>query len=308
MILFDLALWFMTSFVLAHLSDPHLAPLPRPRPHELMGKRMLGYLNWTRGRHRIHRRDVLDTIVADALARRPDHIAVTGDLVNIALPGEIAHAADWLHGLGRASDVTLVPGNHDAYVPGALAAAVRAWGAYMQGDDAAAAPGAGFPFVRRRGPLTLIGVSTAVPSAPFMATGRLGRAQLEALDAVLRACDDTSFRVLLIHHPLRSARNRPNARLTDAAALEELLRRHGVDLVLHGHDHRHAVVWLEGPATRIPMVGVPSASVAADGHRTPAAYNLFAIERREAGWHVGMTTRGLTGAGEIAVLRTEALR
>jgi len=297
----------MTSFVLAHLSDPHLAPLPRPRPHELMGKRVLGYINWTRGRHRIHRRDVLEAVVADALARRPDHIAVTGDLVNIALPGEIAHAADWLHGLGRASDVTLVPGNHDAYVPGALGAAIRAWGAYMQGDDAATT-GAGFPFVRRRGPLTLIGVSSAVPTAPFMATGTLGRVQLSALGAILSRRDDATFRVLLIHHPLRSERRRRHARLTDAFALEELLRRHGVDLVLHGHDHRHAVVYLEGPQSRIPMVGVPSASVAADGLRTPAAYNLFAIDRRNTGWHVAMTTRGVTRQGEITVLRTEVLR
>ncbi len=293
----------MTSFVLAHLSDPHLAPLPRPRPHELVGKRILGYLNWTRGRHRIHRRDVLDSLVADVLARRPDHIAVTGDLVNIALPQEITHAAQWLSSLGEPTDVTLVPGNHDAYVRGALAQAVRAWGAFMQGDD----QGRGFPFVRRRGPLTLIGVSTAVPSAPFMATGTLGKPQLAAIEAILRMPDD-GFRVLLIHHPLRSTRNRHNARLTDADRLEALLHRYGVDLVLHGHDHRHAVVWLEGPEKRIPMVGVPSASVAADGHRTPAAYNLFAIERRDNGWHVAMTTRGLTREGGITVLRTEVLR
>jgi 3',5'-cyclic AMP phosphodiesterase CpdA len=297
----------MTSFVLAHLSDPHLAPLPRPQPHELLGKRALGYLNWTRGRRLVHRRDVLDTLVADTLAQRPDHIAVTGDLVNIALPGEIAQAADWLHGLGRASDVTLVPGNHDAYVRGALAAATRAWGAYMQGDNAAGASGTGFPFVRRRGPLTMIGVSSAVPTGPFMATGRLGPSQLAALEHVLAARDD-SFRVLLVHHPLRSARNRRHARLTDADRIEAMLRRHGVDLVLHGHDHRHALVWLDGPGGRIPMVGVPSASVGADGHRTPAAYHLFSIDRRDDGFGVKMTTRGVRPDGAVSEVKSEVLR
>jgi hypothetical protein len=44
------------------------------------------------------------------------------------------------------------------------------------------ADGTPFPFVRRRGPLALIGVSSAVPTPPLMATGRLGRAQLDALD------------------------------------------------------------------------------------------------------------------------------
>ncbi len=37
-------------FVLAHLSDPHLGPLPRARMRELASKRMLGFVNWRRGR------------------------------------------------------------------------------------------------------------------------------------------------------------------------------------------------------------------------------------------------------------------
>ncbi len=64
------------TFTLAHLSDPHLPPLPALRLRELTGKRALGYLNWTRNRHAIHRREVLDTLVADMQAQRPDHIAV----------------------------------------------------------------------------------------------------------------------------------------------------------------------------------------------------------------------------------------
>ena len=48
----------VTAFTLAHLSDPHLAPLPKPRLRELMGKRALGYLNWVRNRKRVHSRAV----------------------------------------------------------------------------------------------------------------------------------------------------------------------------------------------------------------------------------------------------------
>src|ERR1700730_13376014 len=99
-------------FVLAHLSDPHLAPLPKPRWFELVGKRATGYLNWRRKRHLVHRSDVLARIVADLKAQAPDHIAVTGDLVNIALAAEFAPAAHFLATLGAPHDVTLVPGNH----------------------------------------------------------------------------------------------------------------------------------------------------------------------------------------------------
>ena len=45
------------TFTLAHLSDPHLPPLPQARLRDLAGKRVLGYLNWTRNRHKYHRRE-----------------------------------------------------------------------------------------------------------------------------------------------------------------------------------------------------------------------------------------------------------
>src|SRR5215469_5154405 len=106
-------------FVLAHLSDPHLGPLPQPGVRELASKRLVGYINWRRSRRRVHRRDVLDAITRDLHGTQPDHVAVTGDLVNIALPAEFAHARRWLETLGPPAHVSVVPGNHDAYVAGA---------------------------------------------------------------------------------------------------------------------------------------------------------------------------------------------
>src|SRR6185437_104003 len=94
--------------VLAHLSDPHLPPLPRPRLRELANKRMLGYLHWRKSRRRIHRAEQVDLLVRDLRAQAPDHIAVTGDLVNIGLLAEFAPARAWLHSLGSPPDVTLV--------------------------------------------------------------------------------------------------------------------------------------------------------------------------------------------------------
>ena len=124
-------------FVLAHLSDPHLGPLPPPRWRELLGKRATGFINWRRKRHLIHRGDVLARIVADLKAQAPDHIAVSGDLVNISLPGEYLPALAWLSSLGPPDDVTLVPGNHDVYIRGAARFPQLHWSDYMRGDDAA---------------------------------------------------------------------------------------------------------------------------------------------------------------------------
>jgi 3',5'-cyclic AMP phosphodiesterase CpdA len=276
--------------VLAHLSDVHL-PLPRARWTQLIGKRATGYVNWQRKRRLIHRADVLACIVADLKAQAPDHIAVTGDLVNISLPGEYAPARAFLAALGGPADVTLVPGNHDAYVRGAEPR--QHWGDYMRGDGESACA---FPFLRRRDGVALIGLSTAVPTAPFMATGRLGDGQTAALAELLARTAD-AFRVVLIHHPPLSKPGRHIKRLIDGGELRAVLARHGAELVLHGHDHERALTMLDGPQRPIPVVGVPSASEAPPGEHDPAGYNLYRIDA--AARRCEMIVRGLTADGVV---------
>jgi 3',5'-cyclic AMP phosphodiesterase CpdA len=306
-------------FVLAHLSDPHLGPLPKPRLRDLTGKRATGYFNWWRGRSRAHRGDVLARIVADLKAQRPDHIAVTGDLVNISLAGEFAPARTWLDTLGTPHGVTLVPGNHDFYVRNAAGAPAAHWGEFMGGDVACAsaaprngpsratglrpathADGLKFPFLRRRGPLALIGLSSALPTAFFLATGRLGAAQLSRLAEMLDDCGrEGLFRVVLVHHPPLSRRSRYFKRLTDGAALRATLARHGGELLLHGHDHEHSVMALAGPEQAIPAVGVPSASeIPTGGGHDRAAYNLYRIDGTSGAWRCEAISRGISADGE----------
>jgi 3',5'-cyclic AMP phosphodiesterase CpdA len=291
----------MAAFTLAHLSDPHLPPLPGLRLSDLIGKRAFGYLNWTRNRHKFHRRDVLDALVSDMQAQTPDHIAVTGDLVNLALEAEFGSSRAWLESVGAPDRVTVIPGNHDAYVRATQHRFAEAWTNYLAADDTLDR-GREFPAVRRRGPLALISVSSAVPTPPLMATGWLGSSQLDALEDVLAGLSaEQAFRVLLIHHPLRSdARAK---RLTDAPQLLALLKRHGVELVLHGHDHVHSTIWIDGPNGSIPAVGVPSASALAHGRYPAAAYNLFSIERDGAAWRCEQTIRGFEQQAGVRELR-----
>ncbi len=280
----------MAAFTLAHLSDPHLPPLPVPRFPELMGKRALGYLNWARNRHKYHRREVLEALVEDLRAQTPDHTAVTGDLVNLALEAEFAPAASWLQGVGPPQLVTAIPGNHDAYVRATSHRFAEVFADYLRGDDAA--NGTQFPSLRRRGPLALISLSSALPTPPFFATGTLGHAQLDALIGLLeQLAAEPVFRVLLVHHPLRSDSH--IKRLTDAADLLAILRQHGVELILHGHDHIHSTIWIEGPEAKIPAIGVPSASALAHGRHPAAAYNLFSISREGNSWRCEQTVRGM---------------
>jgi 3',5'-cyclic AMP phosphodiesterase CpdA len=291
----------MSAFTLAHLSDPHLPPMPSVRLRDLAGKRALGYLNWIRNRHKYHRRDVLDALVSDMQAQAPDHIAITGDLVNIALEAEFEPSRTWLESVGPPDRVSVIPGNHDAYVRATSQRFAQAWANFL-GDDPLPDHAGSFPSLRRRGPLALISLSSAVPTAPLMATGRLGRSQLDALERLLIGLSaEQTFRVLLIHHPLRS--NAYTKRLTDSRLLLALLKQHGVELILHGHDHVHSTRWVEGPSGSIPAIGVPSASAIAHGQHPAAAYNLFSIERNGAAWQVEQTVRGINDRLHVEELR-----
>lgn len=298
----------MTSFTLAHLSDPHLGPVPKPSLSELMGKRGIGYFNWMRNRRLRHSRDEADALVRDIKAQNPDHIAVLGDLINLGLKSEFAPALDWMRGVGSPEHVTLVPGNHDSYVRDTADVFATAWSDYMQSDGTRVAR-ATFPFLQRRGPLALIGLCSAVPKPPFIAAGTLGHDQLSKLDTLLaQLARENLFRVLLIHHPLHSPVNRWHKRLTDASALLALLRKHGVDLVLHGHDHKHSLMWFDGPVRRIPAVGVPSASAVAGHNHFAAAYNLFRISRETDSWRCDWTERGFqSGKDGITELSAQRL-
>ncbi|SHM31986.1 metallophosphoesterase family protein [Roseibium suaedae] len=290
-------------FKLAHLSDPHLGPLPDPKLIQLFSKRILGYLNWRRNRSGSMTASYLEQLVEDMQAQAPDHIAVTGDLVNIALPLEIIGARNWLEDVGEPHDVSVVPGNHDAYVPGALRRARAAWLPYMCGDDADTTPPAPgsdavFPYVRRRGDLAIVGVSTARASGPWFATGRVGIKQTRRLRKILEDLGKEGlFRVVMIHHPPFHNATHWHKRLSDASRVRTVIKRVGAELILHGHTHIVSRSSIDGPDGSVPVIGVPSASNAPGGKKPGARYNLFSIFKENGRWSCQMEERGFTEKG-----------
>lgn len=281
----------MTSYTLAHFTDAHLPLHGRFAPFELLGKRGLSALNWARRRSRLHLRAVADALRDDVIAHRPDHVAMTGDAVNFGLPREFAAAADWLSGFGPPEALSFVPGNHEAIAPGAETARDAAFSSFVAGETP---PGA-WPWLRRRGPVALIGVSTATPTAPFLAQGEAGAEQIRglrrALDAAAGLC-----RIVLIHHP-PTGLAKPRKALRDRAALSAVIAEAGAALVLHGHDHRNELSWIDGAAGRIPVLGCPAASVPPGRGAEPAEWRLLRIGAAEAGWRIEVLRRALGPAG-----------
>jgi len=295
------------TFRLAHLSDPHVGPLGRVRLHQLLGKRATGYANWRRGRSRSHDMSVLEALVLDLKGQGAGHIACTGDLCNIGLPSEWETARTFLEALGPPEAVSFVPGNHDAYVRGSLEGLLAACGRYT-GDDSGSS--GCFPYLRRRGPVALVGLSSAIPTKPFVATGRLGAPQLAAAESLLRALatePGRPFRVVMIHHPPQPGGAAAGRELKDAAAFTAMIARAGAELILHGHNHVLSSAVIPGPDGRsVPVVGVPSASARPDGHGAiasrRASYLLYEITPAGAAFTVSGRRRGLDAAGVLCDL------
>jgi len=287
------------SFSLAHLSDLHVALPARPAAAALLNKRLFGYLAWLVRRRRIYRAEVLAALGVDLRRLRPDHVAITGDLTTLALPEEFAAAAAQLRELGAGHNVSVVPGNHDAYVAVPWQASLAHWDEYMTTDG----PGAGdrtithggdFPWVRGRSFVGLIGLSSAVPSGLFRAHGELGPAQLRRLESALETLAEAgSFRIVLLHHPPVDGTPGGRRSLHDAAAFRAVIARQGAELILHGHEHRAHEGTITGPEGPVPVLGVPSASALPDPKRQAegARYHLINIEPRASGWRVTVGAR-----------------
>lgn len=297
-------------FRLAHFSDIHLGPLPEMTYRQLASKRITGYINWKRNRRVSLDNGIIDRLTEDMMDAHPDHIALTGDLVNLALEAEIEMAKLWLESLGDPDDISLIPGNHDAYVPRALDKACRAWAPWMTGDKGAPPVDRySFPYMRVRGPVAVIGVSSARATAPFMASGYFEEKQEKRVAAFLeQAGREGLFRAVLIHHPpVRGATNTAK-RLFGIGRFKKMIAKHGAELVLHGHTHKATVHWIEGPKDRVPVVGVAAAGQSFGGRKPAGHYNIFDISGEKDSWEIQFTRRGSVGySHEIGEISSQTL-
>ncbi|MEM1306030.1 MAG: metallophosphoesterase, partial [Pseudomonadota bacterium] len=183
-------------------------------------------------------------------------------------PLEYALGLRFLLELGSASEVAVVPGNHDIYTRLLTDPGVGRWQAFMTGDrawdafDAEQRLGPTFPYVRQIGQVAVIGVNTAVPTPPGSAYGRVGARQLTDLRRVLgRAGEQGLFRLILMHHPPRPDQALPSRGLRDGLQFMEVIAEFGAEAILHGHNHRPMQNTATTPGGTCPIYGVPSASV-----------------------------------------------
>jgi len=280
------------TFLLAHVTDPHFRGFAGASPMDFMNKRALGTLNLLVNRTRKHKMELLEALREDLRAQAPDHLALTGDFANVSLPGEWRAALAWIDRCGlEPAAISVIPGNHDAYVESVVASRAfeRLFAPYMTNDlahhPAAAGERADYPYVQIRDGVAFVGVSSSVATGDSGAWGRIGDEQLARLEAMLAAPELAGkTRVVLIHHPPVRQKHGEDRNLRDRAALAAVLGRVGADLVLHGHDHQDERSELGGPGGKpIPVIGGGSASYTGGPERR-SRYNLFEVEGSRITW------------------------
>jgi 3',5'-cyclic AMP phosphodiesterase CpdA len=287
------------DFHIAHLSDLHLFDPPHMMLRDFMSKRVLGYLSWRLHRQSQHRTDFMPALCRALGTAEVDHIVVTGDLTHLGHEVDFDKAGHILQQLGGPDRITLVPGNHDAYVEKPWCRKTFGLMPYLRSDPCAAdrtpsAPDAhplpSWPSYRIRNGIAIIGVSSAGPTRPFSATGNIGREQREKLKSILiRAADQALFRLLLIHHPPVFGLVGRRRHLTDHGALADIIGQTGAELLLHGHAHRFSEATIEGPCGKIAVVGVPALTALSAKSNRRAGFHLYRIRRDGGNWQVAMT-------------------
>ncbi len=272
------------------LSDPHLSTLEGVGLSRLLSKRLLSYISWRRKRRYEHRPEVLDALLEDLQGQSLSQRLVSGDLTHTGLPEEFHQARAWLERLGEPGEVAVIPGNHDALVATPWEDSFALWQDYMCSDDGTGTGDGLWPSLRIRDEVAFIGLSSACPTPPLMASGVVDAGQLEALSGLL-AETRGKFRVVSVHHSPVPGVEKWRKSLRNAAQLAAVIESQGAELVLHGHGHRARRDLLGGRDGDVPVFSVPSASALGLHGADVAAYNCYTVQREASGWDLSVESR-----------------
>jgi 3',5'-cyclic AMP phosphodiesterase CpdA len=250
----------VTRVTIAQLTDIHVWDDADLHPLDFVTKRATGWFNHRFKRRREYDRRILEAAVATVIDAQPDLVVVSGDLSNLGLPSEYAAARRVLQPIADAGiRITVIPGNHDYYLPSCSAGRFEsAFGDWQRADAKAERP---YPFLLRVGPVRVLLFNSAIATAPMLAYGRVDDEQLAIAAELVLANPGGPLVVALHHHPIRAPHKRIDATrdLKNAEAFRGFCIGVGAAVVMHGHNHYHFSAPIGGHLGPL-VVGISSAT------------------------------------------------
>jgi Icc protein len=221
---------------IAHLSDLHLLEAGH-RQRDAAGRLRLSFLSLGRPLDADERRARLERALVAYRASRAEHLVVTGDLTEDGRSAQFETLAAVLLDSGiDPREVTLVPGNHDAYqqrsaFSDALVGPLRPFSATS-----------GALAVTVLDDVAIVPVSTTIAQAITRSAGAIANDQLERVRAVTAALKGSGRAIAVAQHHQPYGYAVPALNWIDGlqnhASAMGLLQGHRELHVLHGHRHR----------------------------------------------------------------------
>jgi 3',5'-cyclic AMP phosphodiesterase CpdA len=230
-----------------------------------------------------------EALLASLQTRRPDLVAVSGDLTQRARRREFAAARRFLDRI--AAPKLVVPGNHDVPLYNVFARLTTPFAKY---DRFIASSGLADGFYADR-EIAALGLNTARRLTGQH--GRVSHAQIAQIRRVFAAAPPGAFKVLMTHHPLAAATGGAMMKLAGRSALAlEAVAAAGVHLLLSGHHHfaSHGEIDAElacKSSVLIVHAGTAISTRTRRGERN--SYNLIRID----GERVSVAVMGWTAHG-----------
>lgn len=276
------------TFKIGHISDLHVWKMQNVRATDFLNKRLVGGANLLLKRNSSHSPAVIRKALERLNDLQVDHVCITGDMTNLALPSEFIAARDIVEEIPDSlSRVSVIPGNHDYYTRAAerrrfFETTFEPW---LYSDLPAYQLPSGYPFCHLKDGVAIVGLNSGISSAPMMAIGKVKPDELRAAAALLSdPAVRSRFVVVMVHHPLLPTpfvKVQATRHLVNASDVLRVLRESQVDLAIHGHNHHVSttkIPHLKGQGNMwICEAGSTSYNSPADPHFA-GSFNVFSIE------------------------------
>ncbi|NGX31251.1 MAG: 3',5'-cyclic adenosine monophosphate phosphodiesterase CpdA [Chlamydiae bacterium] len=271
-----------THMRIAHISDLHFAKVTFS-PTQFLSKRFLGnlYLLFKRGREfKAHR---LTNFAKYLKEQHVDFVIITGDFSQTARDIEFEMAFDFLDELKAENLPTFcIPGNHDAYTKKAYLSK-RFYDFFDHDFDQK------FPFTLKMDGFEIhplgkhyfwVGIDCA-KHTPLHASYGIFDEKLETkLKKGLSLIPKEKHIIFCNHFPFRQSSAKRSHSLLRAHALESLLKQYpNIQLYLHGHEHKHAILDLR--EENLPIC-IDSGSAS---HQMKGSFNLLDLSKNHMTVH-----------------------